>query len=105
MYTALIRAQDREGILEKLTNQAVEDSVVERVRLKAATFGQDLSLNQCEATNGVHNLVFFHFLSLVEPSNQLAFQLNLVSQSECSTWSSACIEYDWSELQHVSQRR
>lgn len=52
VYTALIQAQDRDGIMRMLTNQAVEDSVVERVRLKAATFGQDLTLSGQEQTNG-----------------------------------------------------
>jgi len=40
-YTALIEAGDAEGIMATLTNLAVEDKVVERVRMKAATFGQE----------------------------------------------------------------
>eukprot|EP00803_Ostreobium_quekettii_P010599 evm.model.scf_1505.2 EVM.evm.TU.scf_1505.2 scf_1505:7802-11239(+) len=52
VYTALIKAQDAEGILQQLTNQAVEDSVVERVKLKAATYGQHLTRNGVEPTNG-----------------------------------------------------
>lgn len=42
-YTELVKRQDAAAILELLTDRAVELKVVERVRLKAATFGQDLS--------------------------------------------------------------
>jgi chorismate mutase len=42
-YTALIHAKDSERIMELLTDRAVELKVVERVKLKAATFGQDLN--------------------------------------------------------------
>ena len=42
-YAALIRARDAAGIMEALTDRAVEARVLERVRLKAATFGRDLS--------------------------------------------------------------
>ncbi len=41
-YTALIRAQDADGLMARLTDVAVERKVVDRVRLKAATFGQDI---------------------------------------------------------------
>eukprot|EP00955_Chlamydomonas_euryale_P083909 363901-Chlamydomonas_euryale.AAC.9 len=41
-YTELIKARDSGGIMELLTDIAVEDRVVERVALKAATFGQDV---------------------------------------------------------------
>ncbi|KAG7671555.1 putative Chorismate mutase 1, chloroplastic [Nannochloris sp. 'desiccata'] len=42
-YSALIHAKDSKGIMELLTDRAVELKVVERVKLKAATFGQDLN--------------------------------------------------------------
>lgn len=42
-YTELILAGDEQGIMDLLTDRAVELKVVERVRLKAATFGQDLN--------------------------------------------------------------
>jgi chorismate mutase len=42
-YTELIKCHDAQGILELLTDRAVELKVVERVKLKAATFGQDLN--------------------------------------------------------------
>ncbi|ETV80727.1 chorismate mutase, variant [Aphanomyces astaci] len=41
-YTALILANDAEGIMDALTNLAVEDKVVMRVRFKASTYGQDI---------------------------------------------------------------
>lgn len=41
-YTRLIKERDGDAILELLTDRAVELKVIERVRRKAATFGQDL---------------------------------------------------------------
>lgn len=40
---ALIRAEDRKGIEAAITNQAVENKVLERLRLKAKTYGTDPS--------------------------------------------------------------
>lgn len=48
LYTPLIEKGDRDGIMELLTNRAVEERVIERVRLKAITYGQDPE----EAANG-----------------------------------------------------
>ncbi|EDQ87529.1 uncharacterized protein MONBRDRAFT_10005 [Monosiga brevicollis MX1] len=42
-YTQLIRARDTDGLMRLLTNQAVEDRLLRRVRLKAATYGQEIS--------------------------------------------------------------
>lgn len=42
-YTALIHANDAEGIMEALTNRAVEKKVLERVKRKASTYGQDIA--------------------------------------------------------------
>jgi chorismate mutase len=42
-YTELIQAQDAEGLMALLTNQAVEDRVVRRVENKAKVFGSDIS--------------------------------------------------------------
>ncbi|CAK4071876.1 unnamed protein product [Aphanomyces euteiches] len=41
-YTELIRNNDADGIMDALTNLAVEDKVAMRVRLKASTYGQDV---------------------------------------------------------------
>ncbi|RHY35344.1 hypothetical protein DYB32_000217 [Aphanomyces invadans] len=41
-YTKLILNNDAEGIMDALTNLAVEDKVVMRVRFKASTYGQDI---------------------------------------------------------------
>lgn len=43
-YTALIRAGDRDGIGEAIENKAVEKQVLERLKLKAQTYGTDPSL-------------------------------------------------------------
>ncbi|KAJ2905415.1 hypothetical protein MKZ38_005513 [Zalerion maritima] len=40
-YKKLIKAEDREGIAESITNKAVELKVLERLRLKARTYGTD----------------------------------------------------------------
>lgn len=40
-YTRLIKAEDREAIGEAITNTAVEKTVLERLRLKAQTYGTD----------------------------------------------------------------
>ena len=42
-YTELIQAGDRAGIGESITNMAVEKKVLERLRLKALTYGTDPS--------------------------------------------------------------
>lgn len=42
-YTKLIKARDADAIMALLTDVSVERKVIERVRLKAATFGQDIS--------------------------------------------------------------
>eukprot|EP00878_Enallax_costatus_P015424 GHUV01016157.1.p3 GENE.GHUV01016157.1~~GHUV01016157.1.p3 ORF type:complete len:144 (+),score=40.22 GHUV01016157.1:2370-2801(+) len=41
-YTALIKAKDAAGLMDLLTDVKVEQNVVERVKLKAATFGQEI---------------------------------------------------------------
>lgn len=43
-FVKLIKAEDREGIDAAITNAAVEKSVLERLRLKAKTYGTDPSL-------------------------------------------------------------
>jgi chorismate mutase len=40
-FVALIKAEDRQGIDEAITNAAVEKKVLERLRLKANTYGTD----------------------------------------------------------------
>ena len=43
-FAALIRAEDRAGIDAAITNAAVEKKVLERLRLKAKTYGTDPSV-------------------------------------------------------------
>ncbi|KAH7328039.1 chorismate mutase [Stachybotrys elegans] len=43
-YIRMIKAEDREGIAESITNRAVEKKVLERLRLKAQTYGKDPSV-------------------------------------------------------------
>lgn len=49
-YIKLIKAEDREGIAESITNAAVEKKVLARLRLKAETYGKDPS--NADATEG-----------------------------------------------------
>lgn len=44
-YKKLIKANDRVGIEESITNKAVEKSVLARLRLKALTYGKDPSIS------------------------------------------------------------
>ena len=43
-FTQLIKAKDREALGDAITNKAVEKQVLERLRLKALTYGRDPSL-------------------------------------------------------------
>ncbi|KAK4662943.1 chorismate mutase aro7 [Podospora pseudopauciseta] len=52
-FTRLIRAGDRDGIGEAITNKAVEKKVLERLKLKAQTYGTDPSLQGPDAAEQV----------------------------------------------------
>lgn len=43
-YVRMIQQEDREGIAESITNKAVEKQVLDRLRLKAQTYGRDPSI-------------------------------------------------------------
>ncbi|PHH76807.1 hypothetical protein CDD82_3797 [Ophiocordyceps australis] len=45
-YTRLVQAADRHGIAESITNAAVEQQVLDRLRLKVLTYGKDPSMPQ-----------------------------------------------------------
>jgi chorismate mutase len=49
-FTKLIQAEDREGIADAITKPEVEKQVLERLRLKAMTYGKDPSV--AEGTEG-----------------------------------------------------
>lgn len=40
-YKELIKKQDKKGIMEELTNKEIEKKILERVELKASTYGQE----------------------------------------------------------------
>lgn len=44
-FVKLIKAEDRQGIDDAITNAKVEQQVLDRLRLKAKTYGKDPSLN------------------------------------------------------------
>lgn len=45
IYTAAIKEQDKDQLMNLLTYQAVEDAVKKRVEVKAKTFGQEVPVN------------------------------------------------------------
>ncbi|KAI1168197.1 chorismate mutase [Nemania serpens] len=53
-YTKLIKAGDRDGIGESITNAAVEKQVLARLRLKAQTYGTDPSSNDPSGTGKIN---------------------------------------------------
>ncbi len=53
-YTALIRAGDRDGIGESITNAAVEEQVLARLELKARTYGRDPSDNNADGPGKIN---------------------------------------------------
>lgn len=55
-FTALIRAGNRDGIGEAITNKAVEKKVLERLKLKAQTYGTDPSLGADAGDQGKINV-------------------------------------------------
>ncbi|KAI9183317.1 chorismate mutase aro7 [Blastocladiella emersonii ATCC 22665] len=48
-YTALIRARDTEGLMRRLTNEAVELKLLKRLRRKAELYGQELDDEDIDA--------------------------------------------------------
>ncbi|KAI1170356.1 chorismate mutase [Nemania sp. FL0916] len=53
-YTRLIKAGDRDGIGESITNSAVEKQVLARLRLKAQTYGTDPSKPNTEGSGKIN---------------------------------------------------
>ncbi|PHH55569.1 Chorismate mutase [Ceratocystis fimbriata CBS 114723] len=56
-FTALIKAGDREGIGAAITNAAVEKQVLERLQLKALTYGTDPSKQESQTKINVDAVV------------------------------------------------
>lgn len=51
-YSALIRANDTDGLMALLTNAAVEEQVLQRVEMKASLFGSDITDTGPRTTGG-----------------------------------------------------
>lgn len=49
-FVQLIKAEDRQGIIEAITNSRVEEQVLDRLRLKAKTYGTDPSIESSAET-------------------------------------------------------
>lgn len=56
-YVRLIKANDRERIMELLTNRQVEAKLLERLKTKAIIYGQDLSAANLDADGNIKSLV------------------------------------------------
>ena len=64
-FVSLVRAKDRKGIDEAITNQKVERKVLERLRLKARTYGTDPSIGaEGEGKVNVEAVVSMYEVSL-----------------------------------------
>ncbi|AWU77044.1 chorismate mutase [Pichia kudriavzevii] len=46
LYTKLIKERDIEGIMENITNSAVEEKILQRLLIKAKTYGTDPTVNE-----------------------------------------------------------
>ncbi|CEM30953.1 unnamed protein product [Vitrella brassicaformis CCMP3155] len=51
-YRQLIEQRDDKGLMKLLTNQTVEDKLLERVRLKASTYGQEVGKTAANTDEG-----------------------------------------------------
>jgi chorismate mutase len=55
-YSAMIRAQDADGLMKELTKPVVEDMVVERVHIKASTYGKNPTETESEDDEKVYKV-------------------------------------------------
>ncbi|CAK4085628.1 unnamed protein product [Aphanomyces euteiches] len=86
-YTQLICNNDTDGIMAALTNVAVENNVVKRVRMKTAAFAQDIDVTPSNST--VHYKVdpdvisgFYHdFVIPLTKNVEVAYLLQRLSSS------------------------
>lgn len=67
-YAELIRAEDREGLKETITSSAVEKKVLERLMLKAKTYGTDPERNGALAKINVNSVVNMYHVRTVGPT-------------------------------------
>ncbi|KAI8908776.1 chorismate mutase [Powellomyces hirtus] len=54
LYVSLIKAQDRDGIMELLTNRAVEERLLLRLRRKALVYGQEIEADDKAPASSSH---------------------------------------------------
>lgn len=68
-FVQLIKAEDRKGIGEAITNAKVEKKVLERLRLKARTYGTDPSIGaEAEGKINVDAVVAMYEVSILSHS-------------------------------------
>lgn len=77
-FVKLIKAEDRKGIDEAITNEKVEQQVLERLRLKAKTYGKDPSLT----SNGVGGEEKINIEAVVKMYAQVVIPLTKVVEVE-----------------------
>lgn len=77
-FVKLIKAEDREGIDAAITNANVEQQVLERLRLKAKTYGKDPSVT----SNGVGGEEKINIEAVVKMYAQVVIPLTKVVEVE-----------------------
>ncbi|KIW99838.1 chorismate mutase [Rhinocladiella mackenziei CBS 650.93] len=77
-FVKLIKAEDREGIDASITNAKVEQQVLDRLRLKAKTYGKDPSVT----TNGVGGEEKINVEAVVKMYAQVVIPLTKVVEVE-----------------------
>ncbi|KAL3650911.1 hypothetical protein CASFOL_007314 [Castilleja foliolosa] len=86
-YTALIKAQNKTGLSEKLTDTNIEDQIIKRVEEKARVFGQDVGTNTSKPFKVKPKIVSDMYLKMVIPRTkdvELGYLLRrLDTKSKC----------------------
>lgn len=81
-FVKLIREEDREGIDAAITNAKVEKKVLERLGLKARTYGTDPSIGaESEGKINVDAVVAMYEVRRICPTARASFYISLLIQS------------------------
>lgn len=88
-YTELIRNRDEKGLMELLTNEAVEERLLKRVRNKIRLYGQDItedemSLSQGNETKISSDIVVSIYRDIIIPLTKKVEVVYLLQRKESS---------------------
>lgn len=87
-FVKLIKAEDREGIEEAITNAQVEKKVLERLRLKAKTYGRDPSNPDEDSKINVEAVVSMYKHSVI-PMTKIVEVEYLMQRLKGTEWESS----------------